>query len=122
MSVEGVLVDEAAWTDEDSIRLTAALVILDGHEMRLDRAERIAAIRLGTAKGLSREVMAKRLGISATTLFNFAKRYELELPAPEEPPRLLETLPYYRTRGKARRRQRDQPTTQHSNRGESNDN
>lgn len=110
MSVEGVLVDEAAWTDEDSIRLTAALVILDGHQMPLDRAERIAAIRIGTEKGLSREVMAKRLGISATTLFNFAKRYKVPLPPPIEPPGLLETLPYYRTRGKARRRQASKAT------------
>jgi transcriptional regulator with XRE-family HTH domain len=60
--------------------------VLDGHQMgRLRKAERIAAIEIGTAKGLSREVMAERLGLSVRSLSTFARRHELPLPPPTEP-------------------------------------
>jgi hypothetical protein len=114
MSALTALVDELpAWTEDDSARLTAALVVLDGHQMgRLRRAERIAAIRLGTEKGLSREVMAKRLGLSLDALAYFARRYKVPLPPPVEPPRLLETLLSCSSRGRKRaRNQRSNATT-----------
>lgn len=73
-----------AWTEEDSNRLTAALVVLDGHRMCLSSSERVQAIGLAVRYGLDRETTARRIGISLRALAKFAERYELQLPPPEE--------------------------------------
>jgi len=73
-----------AWTEEDSDRLTAALVVLDGHRMRLSSSERVQAIGLAVRCGLDRETLAGRIGISSRALAKFAERHKLQLPPPEQ--------------------------------------
>jgi hypothetical protein len=75
------------WTEEDSIQLTAALVVLDGHRMSLTTTERITAVRLGVQHGLSRDVIAERIGVTLKTLSKIAYRHHIQLPVLVQPER-----------------------------------
>lgn len=73
------------WTDDDSTRLTAALVILDGHHMPLTDDERAVAVQLGVAHGLDRRVIADRLGMHISALYDWCRSRGIQLPPPPPP-------------------------------------
>ena len=52
------------WTEVDGARLTAKLVIMDGHRMPIRGADAREAVRLGTERGLTSGQIAERTGLS----------------------------------------------------------
>lgn len=72
-----------AWTEQDSLDLTVALVVEDGRPMPLVGAERRAAVEQMIAAGLDANAMADRLCISAVRFRKWAHRAGIRLPKPE---------------------------------------
>lgn len=72
-----------AWTEQDSVDLTIALVADDGHRMPLVGPERRAAVERMVATGVDHDTMAARLYITPTQLTRWAYRVGFQLPKPE---------------------------------------
>lgn len=72
------------WTEDDSLRLTAALVLLDGHRMRLTREEKRAVCLLARQLGFTREEAAQRCGVHHHTFVQWARRLGVDYPLPEQ--------------------------------------
>lgn len=71
------------WTEQDSLRLTAFLV-LDGHRLRLTREEKRAVVLLAREMGLTREQAAHRCGVKHHTFVQWALRTGVEYPLPAQ--------------------------------------
>ncbi len=68
------------WGDAESATLSAKLVAVDGHQLRLKGDERALAIRIMTARGISADEMAERLCIKTLTLYGITKKLGIKLP------------------------------------------
>lgn len=60
-------------------------VVVDGHKLKLTKAERVIAIRLMTERGIEAKVMAERLKVRVETIRRDAKDANIELPKAVEP-------------------------------------
>lgn len=70
----------STWTERESRELTVALVVEDGHRMRLVGDERRTAVERMTAAGHDRATIAFRLCITVKRLENWAAENNVTLP------------------------------------------
>jgi hypothetical protein len=67
------------WGEDDSIVLTVALVVDDGHRMRVRGAERIAVVRAMSSRGATLKEIAHRTESDPADISRLSRRLSLPL-------------------------------------------